>query len=126
MNVVDSSAWLEYLTDGPNAEYFSAPLVDTDNLIVPTVCIYEVFKAVLRQRGEDAALQTVALMKQGITINLTDELALQAAKISLEYQIPMADSIILATARAHEAVLWTQDQDFKDMENVNYFPKTSK
>ena len=93
---------------------------------MPTVCIYEVFKAVLRQRGEDAALQTVALMKQGITINLTDELALQAAKISLEYQIPMADSIILATARAHEAVLWTQDQDFKDMENVNYFPKTSK
>jgi predicted nucleic acid-binding protein len=123
MNVVDSSAWLEYLADGPNAEYFSAPLVDTDNLIVPTVCIYEVFKAVLRQRGEDAALQTVALMKQGITINLTDELALQAAKISLEYQIPMADSIILATARAHEAVLWTQNQDFKDMENVNYFPK---
>ena len=126
MNVVDSSAWLEYLADGPNAEYFSAPLVDTDNLIVPTVCIYEVFKAVLRQRGEDAALQTVALMKQGITINLSDDLALQAAKISLKYQIPMADSIILATARAHEAVLWTQDQDFKDMENVNYFPKTSK
>ena len=123
MNVVDSSAWLEYLADGPNAEYFSAPLVDTDNLIVPTVCIYEVFKAVLRQRGEDAALQTVALMKQGITINLSDDLSLQAAKISLEYQIPMADSIILATARAHEAVLWTQDQDFKDMENVNYFPK---
>lgn len=123
MNVVDSSAWLEYLADGPNAEYFSAPLEDTGNLIVPTICIYEVFKAVLRQRGEDAALQTVALMKQGSTINLTDDLALQAAKISLEYKIPMADSIILATARAHEAVLWTQDQDFKDMENVNYFPK---
>ncbi len=126
MNVVDSSAWLEYLADGPNAEYFSAPLVDTDNLIVPTVCIYEVFKAVLRQRGEDAALQTVALMKQGSTINLTDDLALQAAKISLEYKIPMADSIILATARAHEAVLWTQDQDFKDMESVNYFPSHRK
>ena len=126
MNVVDSSAWLEYLANGPYAEYFSAPLVDTDNLIVPTVCIYEVFKTVLRQRGEDAALQTVALMKQGITINLTDELALQAAKISLEYQIPMADSIILATARAHQAVLWTQDKDFKDIENVNYFPKQRK
>jgi predicted nucleic acid-binding protein len=124
MNVVDSSAWLEYLADGPNAEYFSAPLEDTGNLIVPTICIYEVFKAVLRQRGEDAALQTVALMKQGSTINLSDDLALQAAKISLEYKIPMADSIILATARAHEAVLWTQDQDFKDMENVNYFPKS--
>ena len=123
MNLVDSSAWLEYLSDGPNAEYFSDPLEDTGNLIVPTICIYEVFKAVLRQRGEDAALQTVALMKQGTTIDLTDELALQAAKISLEYQIPMADSIILATARAREAVLWTQDKDFKGMENVNYFQK---
>ena len=126
MNVVDSSAWLEYLANGPGAEYFSAPLEDTGNLIVPTICIYEVFKAILRQHSEDAALQTVALMKQGTTINLSDDLALQAAKISLKYQIPMADSIILATARAHEAVLWTQDQDFKDMENVNYFPKTSK
>ena len=123
MNLVDSSAWLEYLADGPNAEYFSDPLEDTGNLIVPTICIYEVFKAVLRQRGEDAALQTVALMKQGTTVYLTDELALQAAKISLEYQRPMADSIILATARAHEAVLWTQDKDFKGMENVNYFQK---
>jgi predicted nucleic acid-binding protein len=126
MNIVDSSAWLEYLADGPNAEYFSAPLKDTGNLIVPTICIYEVFKAVLRQRGEDAALQTIALMKQGTSINLTDELALQAAIISLEYQIPMADSIILATARAHQAVLWTQDKDFKDIENVNYFPKQRK
>ena len=123
MNVVDSSAWLEYLADGPNAEYFSAPLEDTGNLIVPTICIYEVFKAVLRQRGDDAALQTVALMKHGSTINLSDDLALQAAKISLEYKIPMADSIILATTRAYEAVLWTQDKDFKGMENVNYFPK---
>jgi len=126
MNVVDSSAWLEYFTDGPNAEYFSAPLVDTGNLIVPTICIYEVFKAVLRQHSEDAALQTVAIMKQGTSINLSDDLALQAAKISLEYQIPMADSIILATARAHEAILWTQDQDFKGIEDVNYFPKKSK
>ena len=123
MNVVDSSAWLEYFADGPNADSFSASLQDTDNLIVPTICIYEVFKAVLRQRGEDAALQTAALMKQGTTVDLTSGLALQAAKISLEYKIPMADSIILATARANEAVVWTQDQDFKGMEGVKYFPK---
>ena len=123
MNVVDSSAWLEYLADAPGADHFAAVLEDTENLIVPTICIYEVFKAVLQQRGEDAALETVALMKQGTTINLTDDLALQADKISFEYKIPMADSIILATARAHEAILWTQDQDFKDIENVKYFPK---
>ena len=126
MNVVDSSAWLEYLADASGADHFAAPLEDTDNLIVPTICIYEVFKAVLQQRGEDAALETAALMKQGATINLTDDLALQAAKISLEYKIPMADSIILATARAHEAVLWTQDQDFKGLKDVKYFPKRSK
>ena len=126
MNLVDSSAWLEYLADGPNAEHFSEPLIDIDNLIVPTICIYEVFKAVSRQRGEDAALQAVALMKQGTTVHLTDDLALQAAKIGLEYKIPMADSIILVTVRAHEAVLWTQDQDFKDLKNVKYFPKKSK
>jgi predicted nucleic acid-binding protein len=125
MNVVDSSAWLEYLADAPCADHFAAALEDTDNLIVPTICIYEVFKAVLQQRGEDAAIQTVALMKQGTTINLTDDLALQAAKISLEYKIPMADSIILATARAHEAILWTQDQDFKGIKDVNSFPKKS-
>ncbi len=123
MNIVDSSAWLEYLADGPNAEHFSDPLIDVDKLIVPTICIYEVYKTVLRQRGEDAALQAVALMNQGITVNLTDDLALQATKISLEYKIPMADSIILATARAHKAILWTQDRDFKDMENVKYFLK---
>ena len=123
MNVVDSSAWLEYLANAPGADHFAAALEDTENLIVPTICIYEVFKAVLQQRGEDAALETVALMKQGTTINLTDDLALQAAKISHEYKIPMADSIILATARAHEAILWTQDQDLKDMEKVKYFPK---
>ena len=123
MNVVDSSAWLEYFADGPNANSFSAPLQDTDNLIVPTICIYEVFKAVLRQRGEDAALQTAALMKQGTAVDLTAGLALQAAKISLECKIRMADSIILATARLNEAIVWTQDQDFKDMEGVKYFPK---
>ena len=123
MNLVDSSAWLEYMADGPSAEYFSEPLIDIDNLIVPTICMYEVFKAVFRQRGEDAALQAVALMKQGTTVHLTDDIALQAAKISREHKIPMAGSIILATARAHKAILWTQDHDFKDMENVKYFLK---
>ena len=123
MNVVDSSAWLEYFADGPNAERFSVPLQDTDNLVVPSICIYEVFKTVLRQRGEDAALQAAALMRQGITKDFTAGLALQAAKISLEYKIPMADSIILATAHENEATVWTQDQDFKGIEGVKYFPK---
>ena len=122
-NVVDSSAWLEYFADGPNAESFSDAVQDIENLIVPTICIYEVFKTVLRQRGEDAALQTAALMKQGTEVDFTSGLALEAARISLDQKIPMADSIILATARAHEAIVWTQDQDFHNLENVQYFPK---
>jgi len=125
-NVVDSSAWLEYFADGPNAEHYDGPLQDTANLLVPTICVYEVFKTVMRQRGEDAALQSAALMKQGKEVELTIELALEAAKISLEYKIPMEDSIILATARAHAAIVWTQDQDFKDFGNVRYFPKKRK
>ena len=125
-NVVDSSAWLEYFADGPNADSFSAAVQDLENLIVPTICIYEVFKTVMRQRGEDAALQTAALMKQGNEVDLTSGLALEAAKISLDYKIPMADSIILATARANEAMVWTQDKDFKDLEDVQYFSKKRK
>lgn len=126
MNVVDSSGWLEFFTDGPNADHFFHPLQDTSNLIVPTICIYEVFKIVFRERGEDDALQAVALMRQGKLINLTSEIALQAAKNSLEFNIPMADSIVLTTAQLNDAEVWTQDEDFKGMKNVHYFPKKQR
>jgi predicted nucleic acid-binding protein len=123
MNIVDSSGWLEYFADGPNAEHFAEPLSDVASLVVPAITLYEVFKVVCRQRGEDAALQAIALMQQGQVVDLNGPLALLAAKISLEMKLPMADSIILATARSHEAVLWTQDVDFADLEGVRYFPK---
>jgi predicted nucleic acid-binding protein len=123
MNVVDSSGWLEFFADGPNAEQFATPLQDVPNLLVPAITLYEVFKVVCRQRGEDAALQAVALMQQGAVVELNASLALLAAKISLEVKLPMADSIILATARNHQAVLWTQDIDFADLQGVRYFPK---
>jgi predicted nucleic acid-binding protein len=123
MNIVDSSGWLEYFADGPNAEPFAEPLRDVAGLLVPAITLYEVFKIVCRQRGEDAALQAIALMQQGQVVDLNDPLALLAAKISLEIKLPMADSIILATARSHAAVLWTQDVDFADLQGVRYFPK---
>lgn len=123
MNVVDSCGWLEYFSDGPNAKEFSAPLQDTANLIVPTLSMYEVFKVVLRERGEDAALQAVAIMKQGKEIDLTSNLAIQAAKLSSELKMPMADSIILKTAQAYQAIVWTQDDDFEGVEGVKYFKK---
>lgn len=123
MNVVDSSAWLEFFADGPNAEVFVAPLKNRDKLVVPSITIFEVFKVVCRQRGEDAALQTAALMQQGMVVELSPSLAMVAAKISLESSLPMADSIILATARLHQATLWTQDQHFSNMPGVRYAPK---
>lgn len=121
MNVVDSSGWLEYFADGPNAEAFSKPLSDRSSLVVPTITVYEVFKVVLRQRGEDAAFQAAALMQQGKVVELSPSLAMLAAKTSLDLSLPMADSIILETARQHQAILWTQDEDFSGIESVRCF-----
>lgn len=123
MNVVDSSGWLEYLADGPNADFFANPILTTADLLVPTLSLYEVFKRVLQQRGEDDALQAAALMQQGTIIELGGSLALSAARISLNEKIPMADSIMLATARAYGATLWSQDSDFANISDVRYVVK---
>jgi predicted nucleic acid-binding protein len=108
MNVVDSSAWLEYFANGPNAEFFCATIEKTAELIVPSLTLYEVFKRVLQQRDEDSALQAVTVMQQGAVIDLDAPLALAAARLSVDLRLPMADSVILATARSHAAILWTQ------------------
>ena len=123
MNVVDSSAWLEFFADGVNAEQFSQPLSDLEQLIVPSISVFEVFRVVCRQRDEEQALQAAALMQHGKIVELSSSLALYAAKLSIELKLPMADSIILATARLHEATLWTQDTDFEGIDGVRYFPK---
>lgn len=123
MNLVDSCGWLEYFADAPNANLFAKPIEDIENLLVPSLCILVVFKSVLRQRGEDAALQTAALMEQGMIVDLDTSIALSAAKLGLEYKLPLADSIILATARANDAIVWTQDSDFKDIDGVKYITK---
>lgn len=123
MNVVDSSGWLEFFADTLNAEVFAAPITDTENLLVPSITILEVFKRVLQQRGQDAALQAIALMKQGQVVTLDEVLALHAAKLGVELKLPLADSVILATARAYDATLWTQDADFQGIEGVRYYPK---
>src|SRR4026209_73426 len=114
MNVVDSSGWLEFFADGPNAPFFAPKIMDLEHLIVPVISIYEVFKRVLQQRNETNALQAVGQMAQGQVIDLNQTLALSAAKLSIDLKLPMADSMILATARAYQAILWTQDADFKD------------
>jgi predicted nucleic acid-binding protein len=123
MNIVDSSGWLAYFADEPNAEHFLAPLSDSALLVVPTVTIYEVFKVILRESSENEALQAAVAMQKGTVVDLNAPLAIAASKLSLEHNLPMADSIILATAQECKAILWTQDADFKNMSNVQYFPK---
>ena len=123
MNVVDSSAWLEYFADGPNADEFAGAIEDTEQLVVPSICVFEVFKKVLRERDESDALAVAAVMRQGEVVPLSDGLALEAARLGLAHRLPMADSIILATARLREATVWTQDRDFEGLEGVEYRAK---
>jgi toxin FitB len=120
MNVVDSSAWLEYVAAGPNANYFAEAIENTNELIVPTLSLYEVFKRIVQQRSENEALQVVAVMQQGKVVELDSRIALSAARISIDHQLPMADSVMLATARINNAVLWTQDSHFEGISNVKY------
>ena len=124
-NVVDSSGWLEYFAEGPNAEFFGPPIEAQKDLIVPVISIYEVFKRVLQQKNEGEALQAVAQMLKGRVIPLDTQLALLAAKISRDLTLPMADSIILATARAYHAVLWSQDEHFDGIKGVRYRARQS-
>jgi len=123
MNVVDSSGWLEYFADAPNAEFFAPAIEDTSELIVPSISVYEVFKKVLQERGEGDALQAVAVMTQGKVVELDTTLALDAARLSVELKLPMADSMMLAAARMYGATLWTQDADFEGLEGVQYLRK---
>lgn len=124
MNVVDSSGWLEYFADGSNAGFFARAIQDPAELIVPPLSIYEVFKRVLQQRDESEALRAIAVMLQATVVDLTPAIALSAARISVEKRLPMADSVILATARAHDAVLLSQDADFEGMAGVRYVSAT--
>ncbi|MGD9367032.1 MAG: type II toxin-antitoxin system VapC family toxin [Desulfobacteraceae bacterium] len=123
MNIVDSSGWLEYFCDGQNAEHFLVPLQEPSSLIVPTITIYEVFKVVLREVGENAALQAIAAMQKGTVIELSASVAMKAAKLSMRHNLPMADSIILATAISYNCIIWTQDSDFENLQKVKFFPK---
>lgn len=125
MNVVDSSGWLEYLIDGANADFFALPIKDEANLATPTICIYEVFKRALLELGEERALDAAGILSRGSVVELNRQEAIEAARLSVQLKLAMADSIILATARAYEATLWTQDAHFKDIEGVRYIEKKS-
>jgi len=123
MNVVDSSGWLEFFSESRNAKIFAKPIENVAELLVPSITIMEVFKKILQTKDEQSALKAAAHMRQGQVVDLDTNLAMSAARIGHELKLPLADSIILATARLHAAVLWTQDQDFKNIEGVRYISK---
>jgi toxin FitB len=123
MNVVDSSGWLEFFTDGPNARLFRPAIKDEQNLIIPTICLYEVFKITLARAGEEEALHVAGLMSIGQIVDLNREIALAAGQISNQQKLSMADSLIYATAQANAATLWTQDEHFKGLPDVKFINK---
>jgi toxin FitB len=123
MNIVDSSGWLAYFADEPNTKHFLGPLSDSALLVFPAVMIYEVFKVILRETSENEALQAVVAMQKGTVVDVNAPLAIAASRLSLEHNLPMADSVIFSTAQEFKAMLWTQDLDFKNISNVKYFPK---
>lgn len=126
MNVVDSSGWLEFFADGDKGAFFTPAILDVQSLVVPTISLLEVFKRVLVLRGENAALQAVAHMRQGSVVPLDADIALAAAHLGVAHKLPLADSVLLATARRHSAVLWTQAADFVDIEGVRYIAKSKR
>jgi len=123
LNLVDSSGWLEYFTDGKNAKFFVQVIENTEELMVSTINLFEVYKKILLEKNEDAALQAIGLMQQAKVAEITSSIAIMAAKLSYELKLPMADSLIYSTAKTHDATVWTQDADFKDLEEVKYFKK---
>ena len=121
MNIIDSSGWLEYFADGPNANFFAKPILKKSvQIIIPAIIIYEIFKKILIEKGEDVALQTIGQIKKYKIIPLDDDMALSAAKLSFDLKLPMADSIIYAAAKKYKAVVWTMDEHFKKLSGVKY------
>jgi predicted nucleic acid-binding protein len=123
MTIIDTSGWLEYFTGGLNSDFFSTAIKKDANIIIPTIILYELWKKISREKGEDKAIELVAQLKRYEIVPLDENLSISAAKISNKYGIPMADSIIYATLKKYNATLWTQDSDFKDFENIKYIEK---
>jgi predicted nucleic acid-binding protein len=123
VNVVDSSGWIEYLADAPGADFFAPALENTEELVVPTICLLEVARHVHRESGEGMALQALALMQQARVVDLLPEVIQMAARVGKDHRLPLADSVVYATGRLYGAIVWTQDSDFNGLEGVQYTPK---
>ena len=122
-NLVDSCGWLEYFADGDNADFFAPALENTDNLIVPSLCITEVFKVLLKEKDENVARTAILAMHKGKIVDLDADIALEAAKNGILHKLPLADSIIYATGKKLNALIWTQDKHFENLSGVNFASK---
>jgi len=123
MNIVDSSAWMEYFKNSKNAEHFAKVIEDFDKLLIPSIVLYEVFKKLFQTVGEQGAIDALGHMQMAKIIGVHSNAALTAAKYSMDYKLAMADALILAIAKQAKATLWTQDADFKGIDGVKYFKK---
>ncbi|MBK1700321.1 type II toxin-antitoxin system VapC family toxin [Thiococcus pfennigii] len=123
MNLLDSSGWIEYFAEGPDAEGFGAVVEDTANLLVQTIVQHEVYRWADREGGEPAASRAIATMQTGAAVVLDIDLALASARLARQHRLPTADSSVYASAQSRGATVWTQDEDFRDLPGVRYFPK---
>jgi predicted nucleic acid-binding protein len=122
-HILDSSAWLECLDNGPNTVHFAPILLKLPDLIIPTIVITEVRKVALRERPLEKAEEVTRSMLSGILVPIDDDIAVSAADLFIKHKLPLADSLIYAVTLAHKATLWTQDDDFEGLPHVKYFPK---
>jgi len=125
MNIVDTSGWLEYLADTPHADHYAAAIENTEELLVPSIVLYEVFKKLTLAYDENRAFQAIGQLKQGRVLPVDEAIALYAGKASIEKKLPMADALIYATAILHEATIFTQDAHFEGLPQVKYFEKAA-
>lgn len=124
MILADSSVWLAFFADEPGAERFAQSLSRPEDVLVPTIVLHEVFKVVLREAGEGAAFRAAAALRRGRVVDLDPTVAVLAARLAVEHQLPTADSLIYATARQYGVTVWTQDAHFRALPEVEYFEKT--
>ncbi|MDX8379187.1 MAG: type II toxin-antitoxin system VapC family toxin [Gallionella sp.] len=123
MIILDSSCWLEYFLDGKGADQYAQTIENNGEIIIPTIVLHEVFKVVMRATNEDSALAAAGVLQQFSVIPIDENIAMYSARLGQEHGLAMADSMILATAQIHQAALWTQDTDFRNLPNVKYFEK---
>lgn len=124
MVVVDSCGWLEWFTDGKLADTYKEYLENPDDIIVPTIILYEVYKVLKREAGEENAITASGYMKNCVVIHLDENLAFAAADIALKEKLAMADAIIAAVSLANNCKIITSDSDLQNLENVIYIPKS--